>query len=88
MKGTISEAKQDFAVRSGLVPHKRQFTPEQLMEIYQQCSYVAFSCELSREQEKAIQKIQDRIQELVPDYRERIMQSLDEYDSPGLEPTM
>lgn len=81
-------AKQDFAVRSGLVPCERQFTPEQLIEIYQQCSYVAFSCELSREQEKAIQEIQDRIQELVPDYRERIMQSLDEYDSPGLELTM
>lgn len=87
-EGDHSGAKQDFAVRSGLVPHERQFTPEQLMEIYQQCSYVAFSCELSREQEKAIQEIQDRIQELVPDYRERIMQSLDEYDSPGLEPTI
>ena len=87
-EGDYSGAKQDFAVRSGLVPHERQFTPEQLMEIYQQCSYVAFSCELSREQEKAIQEIQNRIQELVPDYRERIMQSLDEYDSPGLEPTM
>ena len=87
-EGDYSGAKQDFAARSGLVPYERQFTPEQLMEIYQQCSYVAFSCELSREQEKAIQEIQDRIQELVPDYRERIMQSLDEYDSPGLEPTM
>lgn len=58
------------------------------MEIYQQCTYVSSSCELSREQEKAIQEIQDRIQELVPDYRERIMQSLYEYNSPGLEPTM
>lgn len=58
------------------------------MEIYQQCAYVSSSCELSREQEKAIQEIQDRIQELVPDYRERIMQSMNEYDSPGLEPTM
>ena len=88
MKGTISEAKQDFAVRSGLVPRERQFTPEQLMEIYQQCSYVSFSCGLSREQKNAIQEIQDRIQELVPDCRERIMQSLDEHAGPGLEPTM
>ena len=87
-EGDYSGAKQDFAVRSGLVPHERQFTPEQLVEIYQQCSYVAFSCALSREQEKAIQEIQDRIQELVPDCRERIMQSLDEHTGPGLEPTM
>lgn len=87
-EGDYSGAKQDFAVRSGLVPHERQFTPEQLIEIYQQCSYVAFSCALSREQEKAIQEIQDRIQELVPDCRERIMQSLDEHTGPGLEPTM
>ncbi|WP_297236117.1 hypothetical protein [uncultured Flavonifractor sp.] len=79
-EGDYSGAKQDFAVRSGLVPHERQFTPEQLMEIYQQCFYVAFSSELSREQGKVIQEIQDRIQELVPDYRERIMQSLNEYD--------
>ena len=87
-EGDYSGAKQDFAVRSGLVPYEGQFTPEQLMEIYQQCSYVAFSCELSREQEEVIEEIQDRIQELVPDYRERIIQSLDEHDSPGLEPTM
>lgn len=87
-EGDYSGTKQDFAVRSGLVPNERHFTPEQLMEIYQQCTYVSSSCELSREQEKAIQEIQDRIQELVPDYRERIMQSLYEYNSPGLEPTM
>ena len=87
-EGDYSGAKQDFAVRSGLVPHERQFTPEQLIEIYQQCSYVAFSCALSREQEEVIQEIQDRIQDLVPDCRERIIQSLEEHDSPGLEPTM
>ena len=40
------------------------------------------------EQEKTIQEIQDRIQELVPDCRERIMQSLDEHTGPGPEPTM
>ena len=87
-EGNYSEAEQDFAVRSGLVPRERQFTPEQLMEIYQQCSYVSFSCGLSRERKNAIQEIQDRIQELVPDCRERIMQSLDEHAGPGLEPTM
>lgn len=87
-EGDYSGAKQDFAVRSGLVPRERQFTPEQLMEIYQQCSYVSFSCGLSREQKNAIQEIQDRIQELVPDCRERIMRSLDEHTCPGLEPTM
>ena len=87
-EGNYSEAKQDFAVRSGLVPREWQFTPEQLMEIYQQCSYVSFSCGLSRERKNAIQEIQDRIQELVPDCRERIIQSLDEHTGPGLEPTM
>ena len=57
-EGNYVDAKRDFAIRSGLMPDERQFTPEQLMEIYQQCSYICFSCSLSPEQERIIDEIQ------------------------------
>lgn len=82
-EGNYVDAKRDFAIRSGLMPDERQFTPEQLMEIYQQCSYICFSCSLSPEQERIIDEIQQRIQELVPDYEERIVQGMEpDADSP------
>ena len=77
------DAKRDFAIRSGLMPDERQFTPEQLIEIYQQCSYIGFSCSLSHEQEHIIDEIQRRIQELVPDFEERIIRGMEsDVDSP------
>ena len=82
-EGNYVDAKRDFAIRSGLMPDERQFTPEQLMEIYQQCSYICFSCSLSPEQERIIDEIQQRIRELVPDYEERIVQGMEpDADSP------
>lgn len=82
-EGNYVDAKRDFAIRSGLMPDERQFTPEQLMEIYQQCSYICFSCSLPPEQERIIDEIQQRIQELVPDYEERIVQGMEpDADSP------
>lgn len=83
-EGNYIEAKRDFAVRSGLVADERQFTPEQLLEIYQQCAYIGFNCTLSQEQERMVDEIQRRVQELVPDYAERIIQDM-EYDE-GLSP--
>lgn len=79
-EGNYIDAKRDFAIRSGLIPDERQFTPDQLVEIYQQCSYIRFSCSLHPEQEHIIEEIQQRIQELVPDYEERIMREIGDND--------
>ena len=39
-EGNYVGAKRDFAIRSGLIPDERQFTTEQLVEIYQQSAYI------------------------------------------------
>ena len=74
-EGNYVGAKRDFAIRSGLIPDERQFTTEQLIEIYQQSAYIRFSCSLPEEQERTIDTIQQRIQELVPDREERMTHS-------------
>ena len=53
-EGNYVGAKRDFAIRSGLIPDERQFTTEQLVEIYQQSAYIRFSCSLPEEQERTI----------------------------------
>ena len=87
-EGNYVGAKRDFAIRSGLIPDERQFTTEQLVEIYQQSAYIRFSCSLPEEQERTIDAIQQRIQELVPDCEERVTQSLENNTGPSFEQTM
>lgn len=75
-------AKQDFALRSGLMPEEKQFTPEQLIEIYRCCADTMTSgISLTFEQEKRIDEIQTQITEMVPDYADRFKQAL-EQDAP------
>lgn len=87
-EGNYVGAKRDFAIRSGLIPDERQFTTEQLIEIYQQSAYIHFSCSLPEKQERIIDKIQQRIQELVPDCEERIAHSMETNVGPCLEQTI
>lgn len=87
-QGNYVGAKRDFAIRSGLIPDEGQFTTEQLVEIYQQSAYIRFSCSLPEEQERTIDAIQQRIQELVPDCEERVTQSLECNAGPSFEQTM
>lgn len=87
-EGNYVGAKRDFAIRSGLIPDERQFTTEQLIEIYQQSAYIRFSCSLPEERERTIDAIQQRIQELVPDCEERVTQSLENNTGPSFEQTM
>ena len=76
-------AKQDFALRSGLVPEEKQFTPEQLIEIYLCCADTMTSgIPLTFEQEKRIDEIQTQIIEMVPDCADRFKQAL-EQDAPS-----
>ena len=62
-------AKQDFAIRSGLIQKERLFTPEQMTEIYRCCadSVDGDFFELTGEQEKMIRSVQQQIEECVPD---------------------
>ena len=87
-EGDYVGAKRDFAIRSGLIPDERQFTTEQLIEVYQQSAYIRFSCSLPAEQEQTIEQIQQRIQELVPDFEERITKEMEATADPPFEQTM
>lgn len=87
-EGDYVGAKRDFAIRSGLIPDERQFTTEQLIEVYQQSAYIRFSCSLPAKQEQTIEQIQQRIQELVPDFEERITKEMEATADPPFEQTM
>ena len=76
-------AKQDFALRSGLVPEEKRFTPEQLIEIYRCCAdTMASGIPLTFEQEKRIDEIQTQITGMVPNCADRFKQA-QEQDAPS-----
>lgn len=69
------EAKQDFAVRSGLVQSERLFSEAQLAEIYRSVQQTLYTdLELTRTQEKTLQSVSDQITELLPGIAERQIQ--------------
>ena len=72
-------AKQDFAIRSGLIHKEQLFSPEQMTEIYR-CyadSVDGDFFDLTAEQEKVIRSVQQQIEDCVPDLAERIRQQED-----------
>ena len=83
-------AKQDFAVRSGLIQKAQLFSPEQLTEIYRCCadSVDGEFFELTEEQEKVIRSAQQQIEECVPDLDERIRQQENMAEQAAQEQTM
>ena len=83
-------AKQDFAIRSGLIQKAQLFNPEQLTEIYRCCadSVDGDFFELTEEQEKVIRSAQQQIEECVPDLDERIWQQEDMAEQAAQEQTM
>lgn len=61
-------AKQDFAIRSGLVPQYQVFNQEQLTEIFHCCAdTLNTNLNLSPKQEACIRGIQDQIENGLPD---------------------
>lgn len=67
-EGNFSGALKDFAQRTGFFNGLCLFSEEQLSEISQCCSYtLENSSELTYEQEKDIQKIQEQIQQVLPE---------------------
>ena len=73
------EAKQDFAIRSGLIHKEQLFSPEQMTEIYRCCadSVDGDFFDLTAEQEKVIRSVQQQIEDCVLDVVERIRQQED-----------
>ena len=72
-------AKQDFAIRSGLIHKEQLFSPEQMTEIYRCCadSVDGDFFDLTAEQEKVIRSVQQQIEDCVPGLAERIRQQED-----------
>ena len=66
-------AKQDFAIRSGLVPKYQVFNQEQLTEVFHCCAdTLNTNLNLSPKQEACIRGIQDQIENGIPDVVDRI----------------
>ena len=76
-------AKQDFAVRSGLLSNAQLFSPEELTQLYRATDYLLDEGpEPEDGQLKALQTSRTKIEYTVPDLAERLEQS------PGQEPQM
>ena len=69
-------AKLDFACRSGLVQESRQFTDEQLTELYR-CVHETLDSgyPITREREKLLTAVAEQIEYSVDDLVERVEQS-------------
>ena len=69
-------AKQDFAVRSGLISKAQLFSPEELTQLYRATDYLLDEGpELEDGQLKALQTSRTKIEYTVPDLAERLEQS-------------
>lgn len=65
--GKYREAKQDFAVRSGLVPQEMFFTPDQLKGLDMYCaSALAHDDTLTFEQEQMVGELREQLREIDP----------------------
>ena len=75
-EGNFRLAKQDFAVRSGLIPRAQLFTPEELTELYRAAEHWFYEGpELDYKQQKAIQEAKTKIEYTVPDLQSRLEQA-------------
>ena len=74
-EGDFRSAKQDFAVRSGLISRARLFTPEELTELYRATDFLLDEGpEPGVERLKAIQEARIKIEYTVPDLQSRLEQ--------------
>ena len=75
-QGDYQGAKQDFAVRSGLISKAQLFSPEQLTELYRASEYLLDEGpDLDDKQLKALQESRTKIEYTVPDLIERLEQN-------------
>ena len=72
-EGDYNAAKQDFAVRSGLISNARLFSDEELSELYRATDYLLENdLELQQEHLKAIQTARTKIEYIVPNLQEKL----------------
>ena len=85
----FKDAKQDFAIRSGLINKLRIFSEEQLTEMYR-CAADTLETNktLTYEREKSIESVRKQIEDLLPDVAARVEQSMETDLRPPLSPTM
>ena len=75
-EGDFQSAKQDFAVRSGLISNAQLFSPAQLTELYRATDFLLEEGpELEEKQLKAIQEARTKIEYVVPDLQSRLEQT-------------
>ena len=89
-QGNYLGAKQDFAIRSGLIPKQLLFSQEQIIEIYR-CFADTLDADfaLTTSQEICIKSVQEQIVSGTPDFLERMReQGQHTTDFYGQEPTM
>ena len=72
----FQSAKQDFAVRSGLISNAQLFSPAQLTELYRATDFLLEEgLELEEKQLKAIQEARTKIEYVVPELQSRLEQT-------------
>ncbi len=82
---SYTAAKQNFAVRSGLVDANHLFTQEQMVEIYRSTQASLDNDNLSSEQERLLEEIRKKIQRGVPDLEEQLAQNSRPEPAQGME---
>ena len=74
-EGDFQSAKQDFAVRSGLISKAQFFSPEQLTELYRATDFLLEEGPALEEKHlRAIQEARTKIEYVVPDLQDRLEQ--------------
>lgn len=75
-EGNYQAAKQDFAVRSGLISRAQLFSPEQLAELYRATGFLLEEGpEPDEKQLRALQDARTKIEYTVPDLQSRLEQA-------------
>ena len=75
-EGNYQAAKQDFAVRSGLISRAQLFSPEQLAELYRATDFLLEEGpEPDEKQVRALQDARTKIEYTVPDLQSRLEQA-------------
>jgi hypothetical protein len=85
MSNNYTAAKQDFAVRSGLIRREQLFSPEQLTEL-SRCVQAVLDDqnELTCDQEALLRETQEQIETLIPNLQQRMAQEQSAFSQPTM----
>ncbi len=89
MAGNYEAAKQDFAVRSGLIDKRMLFSQDQLTEIYR-CiqDTLDHQYDITFDQENMLKDTQEQIIDIVPDLDQRVQRAMDQEETTFSHPMM